>query len=131
MCGPYSARLSGGGWPSDRFRPDAVLRVSPGASPVVAQVHRDQERPQPLRVFGMLVRLDVTVAFQFPDARLGMGGSEDLGLLVGDYGVCCGVDDEERYTLIRESRGIFFRYHLPGVEVGEEPPCEQDRRLEQ
>src|SRR5919112_5912938 len=92
---------------------------------------RLQERLQPLRVFGVLVRLDMTLAFQSPDARLGIGRSQDLGLLVWDYGVFCGVDDEEGHTLIRECRGIPFRYHIPGVEVGEEPPCEQDRRLEQ
>src|SRR5215203_4071345 len=76
----------------------------------------------------MLVRFDVGVALQLPDVRIGVGPGEEPGLFVGDYVVFCGVDDEERYTLIRELRGLLLRYHIPGVEIWEEPPCEQDRR---
>src|SRR5215208_3486694 len=76
----------------------------------------------------MLIRFDMRITLQLPDARIGVGRSEDPGLFVRDYAVFCRVDDEERYTLFRELRGIHLRYHVPGVEIGEEPPCEQDRR---
>src|SRR5215208_5085768 len=76
----------------------------------------------------MLVRFDVRVTLKLPDVRIGVGRGEEPSLLVGDYVVFCGVDDEERYTLIRELRGLLLRYHIPGVEIWEEPPCEQDRR---
>src|SRR5215216_1951430 len=76
----------------------------------------------------MLVRFDVRVALQLPDVRIGVGRGEESGLFVGDYVVFCRVDDEERYTLIRELRGLLLRYNVPGVEIWEEPPCEQDRR---
>ena len=71
----------------------------------------------------MLVRFDMRVTLQLPDARIGVGRRQDPGLFVRDYAVFRGVDDEERNTLIRELRGILFGTTSQGSKSGKSLPA--------
>src|SRR5918994_397119 len=97
----------------------AVGRLRPHSG-LLCEHFRAQEAENPLPILWVRVGTDMLIALDSPEGGLGARGFDPLGVFEGRRLVIGRMDDEERFSLLAEPSGVFFRSHRPRVYAQEQ-----------